>query len=70
MCTATLQLGEHGSESYFSSAASTTSMDPGSDADYEKEKAHFYQNDKSAPMQVRPPEAGDYGTAWAAGSQG
>lgn len=53
MCTTGVHLGEHGSESYFSSAASTASMDPGSEADYEKDKTHFYQNDPSAPMQVR-----------------
>ena len=53
MCTTGVHLGEHGSESYFSSAASTASMDPGSEADYEKDKTHYYQNDPSAPMQVR-----------------
>lgn len=53
MCTAAVQLGEHGNGSeYLSSAASTISMDPGSEADFEKEKTHFYQNDPSAPMQV------------------
>lgn len=56
MCTATAQLGEHGNGSeYLSSAASTISMDPGSEVEFEKEKTYFYQNDPSAPMQrVRP----------------
>lgn len=66
MCTAAVQLGEHGSESYFSSAASTASMDPGSEADFEKEKAHFYQNDPAAPMQVRSAPAVHKACAWGA----
>lgn len=60
MCTATVtatsmatneQNGSEHTSTYFSSGASTASMDPGSEAD-EKEKTYFYQNDPSAPMQV------------------